>query len=217
MFNQLLGMCGMSMIVSSVYRFAALYNATDAMTSRKTIFITVLAHIFYTVPSITVYFIAVHSEEEMLDYMKNSHPNLLSFWNTHQCAIFISLSDLMLYALVAIAQICLVAAAVLTIVWYCFREMKRTKSVISSKTYRLHKMLSISLLLQFIMIGMIQPYRIAFFKYFSHFKRIIGATSTAPNATTTKVLNQPKSYSFVSSTVAVRSPSARSQSAVINM
>ncbi|KAI1700903.1 serpentine type 7TM GPCR chemoreceptor sri domain-containing protein [Ditylenchus destructor] len=68
----------------------------------------------------------------------------------------------------------------------------------------------------FIMIGMIQPYRIAFFKYFWRFRRIIGGNSTAPNTTTTNVLNQPKNYSFVSSTV-VRSTSARSQSAAINM
>ncbi|KAI1700908.1 serpentine type 7TM GPCR chemoreceptor srh domain-containing protein [Ditylenchus destructor] len=217
MFNQLLGMCGMSIIVSSVYRLAALHNATDAMTSRKTIFITVLAHIFYTVPCITVYLTTMHSEEEMLDYMKNTHPKLLPFWNAHKCAIFISLSDLMRYALVAMAQIFLAAAATLTIIWYCFREMKRTRSIISSKTYRLHKMLSISLLLQFIMIGMIQPYRIVFFKYFWSFRRMIGPTSKLPN--TTKVSSQPKCYCFVSAvrSQSVRSQRARSQSVVINM
>ncbi|KAI1692513.1 serpentine type 7TM GPCR chemoreceptor sri domain-containing protein [Ditylenchus destructor] len=263
MFNQLLGMCGVSIMASSVYRLAALHNATDAMTSRKIIFITILAHIFYTAPCITVYLTAVRSEEEQLDYMKSTHPKLLPFWNTHTCAIFTSLSDLMRYALVAIAQICLAAAATLTIVWYCFRKMKRTKGIISSKTYRLHKMLTISLLLQFmipmlllilpfiafgifavtqlkyaqmvsivtfvistthttvnaiIMIGMIQPYRAVFFKYFWLIRRMIGATSTAPNST--KVSCQPKSYSFVSST-AVRSQSVRSQvrsqSVVINM
>ncbi|KAI1697783.1 serpentine type 7TM GPCR chemoreceptor srh domain-containing protein [Ditylenchus destructor] len=253
MFNQLLGMCGVSIMASSVYRLAALHNATDAMTSPKTIFITVLAHIFYTAPCIAVYVTTFHSDEEQLEYIKNTHPKLLPFWNTHTCSIFISLSHLMRYALVAIAQIVLAAAATLTIVWYCFREMKRTKDVISSKTYRLHKMLTISLLLQFmipmlllilpfiafgifsvtqlkhaqmvsivtfvistthttvnaiIMIGMIQPYRKVFFKYFWPIRRMIEATSTAPNSI--KVSNQPKSYSFVSST-AVRSQSVRSQ------
>ncbi|KAI1700907.1 serpentine type 7TM GPCR chemoreceptor sri domain-containing protein [Ditylenchus destructor] len=254
MFNQLLGMCGVSIMSSSVYRLAALHNATDAMTSWKTITVTILAHIFYTVPCITVYLTIVHSEDEMLDYIKNTHPKLLPFWNTHKCSIFISLSDLIRYALVAIAQICLAAAVTLTIVWCCFREMKRTRSIISSKTYRLHKMLTISLLLQFmipmlllilpfiafgifavtqlkhaqlvsittfvistthttvnafIMIGMIQPYRRVFFKYFLPIGRMIGVTSTASN--TTKVSNQPKNISFVSSTA------VRSQSVVINM
>ncbi|KAI1696164.1 serpentine type 7TM GPCR chemoreceptor srh domain-containing protein [Ditylenchus destructor] len=253
MFNQLLGMCGMSIMASSVYRLAALHNATDTMTSRKTIFIIVLAHVFYTAPCITVYSTTIHSDEQMLDYMKNTHPKLLPFWNTHQCRSMLINADLMRYALVAIAQICLAATATLTIVWYCFREMKRTKSIISSNTYRLHKMLTISLLLQFtipmlliilpfiaigifavtqlkhaqlvslitfvistthttvnalIMIGMIQPYRKVFFNYFLPIRRMFGVSSTALN--TRKVSNQPKRYSFVSST-AVRSQ-ARSSS-----
>ncbi|KAI1697785.1 serpentine type 7TM GPCR chemoreceptor srh domain-containing protein [Ditylenchus destructor] len=168
MFNQLLGMCGMSILASSVYRLAALHNATDAMTSPKTIFITVLAHIFYTVPCITVSLAAVPSEEEQLEYMKNFLIPML-----------LLILPFIAFGIFAVTQ--LKYAQMVSIVTFVISTTHTTVNAV-------------------IMIGMIQPYRKVFFKYFWPIRRIF-------------------CYSFVSSTAVishqVRSP-VRSQSDMVN-
>jgi len=156
----LLGFCGMSILLCFLYRLAAIYNREELLTSPAGLALSILIHPIYSLPAFAYYLWVFPSQQQVTDYIHTTFPQLEPFLSTHNCSITVPLRIMLPFALIAAVLILLLVAMGVGVMVLTFRKMGSMKGLMSQRTYRLHRMLSISLILQFAipltMVGM--PY-----------------------------------------------------------
>ncbi|KAI1694594.1 serpentine type 7TM GPCR chemoreceptor srh domain-containing protein [Ditylenchus destructor] len=147
--SQLLGMCGLSLNFTMLYRLAAIYNKTHLLKNKPVLILLAFIQIFFTTPTIILVLFIHPPEESSLHYVKESHPNLFDFYSTHSCSLItIEMPPFMPYIYLAIGSILVTVLMMVTQMTLMLSGLRKMKNKMSERTYRMHKQLTSALFIQ---------------------------------------------------------------------
>lgn len=139
----------MSILLCFIYRLLAIYNREELLISPVGLALSVLIHPIYSLPAFAYYLWIFPTRQQVTDYIHSAFPQLEPFLATHNCSVTVPLRIMLPFALIAFVLILLLVTMGVGVMWLTFRKMGSMRGLMSQRTYRLHMMLSVSLILQF--------------------------------------------------------------------
>ncbi|KAH7726533.1 hypothetical protein AAVH_05924 [Aphelenchoides avenae] len=153
--GSLLSFTAISILYALAYRWFAVTGKAEIMTSRKGIVVMSVLLLFYCTPVyVAETFVFDIDEEAATANVLQAYPELASVFNHRKSCVAVPVrSNVAMYSFAAIVaiQVGAITLAALVCVTKILVLLERRRLQMSSRTYRMHRQLTVALALQFVM------------------------------------------------------------------
>ncbi|KAI1694390.1 serpentine type 7TM GPCR chemoreceptor srh domain-containing protein [Ditylenchus destructor] len=144
-----LGFCAASQTYAVIYRTASVYDKLHVLGRKSSIFLLLFIQLSYSIPAVIATLLTFPGHEKSVDYIKENYPLMLDFFLTHSCTILgTEVSKIIPYIVTALTLIWGVVMANMVAVTMAIRGLRAARGKMTQKTYRMHRQLTLSVVLQ---------------------------------------------------------------------
>ncbi|KAI1713140.1 eukaryotic aspartyl protease domain-containing protein [Ditylenchus destructor] len=142
-------MCGTSLTYAVIYRTASLYDKQYILRKKSVIFILIFVELLYTSPAVISGTLILPSHTKSVEYMSQNHPEMVEFFLTNSCILLgLDVYSILPFIIACMTMISLIVAVNVVAVIIASRGLKEARLKMTQKTYRMHKQLTRSVMIQ---------------------------------------------------------------------
>uniref|UniRef100_A0A7E4USU2 Serpentine Receptor, class D (Delta) n=1 Tax=Panagrellus redivivus TaxID=6233 RepID=A0A7E4USU2_PANRE len=139
---------GVSIFIGLLYRYCALQGSLYFFHSKRGVAIIALGNLVYPLPVTIALLCAVENRENTLLFIKTKYPSYYELFKNNCCNALAKPTGVLIYPAVAAVQIVAVASCSGIAMFKINNLMKEKQSILTKKTYDLHRQLIYSLWVQ---------------------------------------------------------------------
>uniref|UniRef100_A0AC34QL70 Uncharacterized protein n=1 Tax=Panagrolaimus sp. JU765 TaxID=591449 RepID=A0AC34QL70_9BILA len=145
----LFGICSVSVLSAFIYRYCALIGKLDLLLSKKCLVLLAAFHLLYDIIPAIMNWMESLDKDRIHELIFQQWPNIRSHIVGHGCAcVHMSRTSTIIFSVVQIGEFFIGIPIATILVHKCFNSLNAQKSIMSTKTYQMHRNLLISLIFQ---------------------------------------------------------------------